>query len=86
MTLEVHRAIRKAEAHKQKEFKMNTSKTTKAAAVNSAAWYLRKHDFLILDTNWHCNDGTIDIAATEDDSPVIVQVKQVNSKDSAFAP
>ena len=65
---------------------MNTSKTTKAAAVNSAAWYLRKHDFLILDTNWHCNDGTIDIAATEDDSLVIVQVKQANSKDSAFAP
>ena len=81
-----YRAIRQAEAHKQKEFKMNTTKTSKVAAVNSAAWYLRRHDFLILDTNWHCNDGTIDIVATEDDNLVIVEVKPVDSKNGAFAP
>ena len=65
---------------------MNTLKTTKAAAINSAAWYLRRHNFQILDTSWHCNDGIIDIVATEDDCLVITEVNFVNSKNNAFAP
>ena len=74
LTLEVHRAIRKAEAHKQKEFKMNTTETSQRALI-SAAWYLRRHDFVILEQNWECKNVTADIIALERDALVFVYVE-----------
>ena len=44
-------------------------------AVISASWYLRKHDYVILDTDWECNFGTIDIVALDEDCLVFVDVK-----------
>ena len=83
LTLEVHRAIRKAEAHKQKEFKMNTTETNQRALI-SAAWYLRRHDFVILEQNWECKNGTADIIAMERDALVFVKVEEVTDDDKAF--
>ena len=53
-------------------------------AVISASWYLRKHDYLILDTDWECNFGTVDIVAMDRDCLVFVEVKCRTSIDNGF--
>ena len=80
-----YRAIRKAEAHKQKEFKMNTT-DTKARFNLAAAWYLRRHDMQILKQNWECEQGTIDIVAMDNNCLVIVEVTEIEDKENAFTP
>lgn len=64
---------------------MNTTETVTNRIVISAAWYLRRHEFKILEQNWECKKGKIDIVAIDRNCLVIVSVKEATSKDSAFA-
>lgn len=50
----------------------------------SAAWYLRRHDFVILDTNWKCNFGEVDIVGMDKDCLVFVEVKTRSSMNQGF--
>ena len=50
----------------------------------SAAWYLRRHDYVILDTDWACNFGTVDIVAMDRNCLVFVEVKSRASFDKGF--
>ena len=50
----------------------------------SAAWYLRRHDYVILDTNWRCNFGEVDIVAMDRDCLVFVEVKTRSSMNQGF--
>lgn len=50
----------------------------------SAAWYLRRHEFVILDTNWRCNFGEVDIVAMDKDCLVFVEVKTRSSMNQGF--
>lgn len=40
-----------------------------------AADHLSTHGFAVLDRNWHCRDGEIDLVAREGDCLVVVEVK-----------
>ena len=61
-------------------------KGTLAQRANlSAAWYLRRsREFVILDTDWACNFGTVDIVAMDKDCLVFVEVRCCNSFDDGF--
>ena len=48
-----------------------TGKRGEAAAIR----FLKKRGYSILDTNYHCRSGEIDIVAREKDSIVFVEVK-----------
>ena len=50
----------------------------------SAAWYLRRHDYVILDTNWRSNFGEVDIVAMDRDCLVFVEVKTRSSMNQGF--
>ena len=50
----------------------------------SAAWYLKNHDFVILDTNWRCSYGEVDIVAMDDGCLVFVEVKTRSSMAQGF--
>ena len=50
----------------------------------SAAWYLRRHEYVILDTNWKCNYGEVDIVAMDRDCLVFVEVKTRSSFEQGF--
>lgn len=65
---------------------MNTLETTNQRIKISAAWYLRRHDFQILEENWECKKGTIDIVAIDKNCLVIVEVTEATSEDNAFMP
>ena len=57
----------------------------KARVVLAAAWYLRKHDFIILDTGWKCNFGEVDIVAMEDGCLTFIEVNEVKGEFKADA-
>ena len=67
---------------------METISTTKemnqSRGVISAAWYLRRHDFVILDTNWSCHAGTADIVAMDADCLTFVEVTTSKNIDDGF--
>ena len=50
----------------------------------SAAWYLRRHGFVILDTNWRCSYGEVDIVGMEEDCLVFVEVKTRSTMAQGF--
>jgi putative endonuclease len=52
-----------------------------------AADYLRKHHYEILETNWHCTYGEIDIIARFSDQLIFVEVRthHAANTESAFA-
>lgn len=50
------------------------------AGENRAADYLRARGYAILDRNWRCAQGEIDIVATRDDVLSIVEVKTRRSE------
>lgn len=45
------------------------------AGEQRATEYLRTHGYAILDRNWRCDQGEIDIVATVDDVLCVVEVK-----------
>lgn len=45
------------------------------AGEDRAAAYLQSLDYRILDRNWRCRDGEIDVVAEHNDQLVIVEVK-----------
>lgn len=54
---------------------------------NLAEQYLITHNFQILERNWHCNFGEIDIIAKDQTHLVFIEVRTRHSKttESAFA-
>ena len=53
--------------------------------VLTAAWNLSKrHGYVILDTEWKCNFGTVDIVAMDRDCLVFIEVKARSSFDKGF--
>jgi len=54
-----------------------------ALAVN----YLRQHNYTIIETNWHCSHGELDIITQLNDLWVFVEVRtrRSHSTESAFA-
>jgi putative endonuclease len=50
-----------------------------------AVAYLRRHGYQILDTNWHCRSGEIDIVAQKDETVVFVEVRSRHAVDTAPA-
>ncbi|HLP23273.1 MAG TPA: YraN family protein [Microbacteriaceae bacterium] len=54
---------------------MNTRIALGAAGESLAAAYLESHELRILERNWRCHAGEIDIVATQHSELVIVEVK-----------
>lgn len=52
-----------------------TSKELGTLGENLACCFLERQDFEILDRNWKCPDGEVDIIASKDDETVFVEVK-----------
>lgn len=52
-----------------------TSKELGTLGENLACCFLERQDFEILDRNWKCSDGEVDIIASKDDETVFVEVK-----------
>lgn len=50
----------------------------------SAAWYLRRHDYVILDTDWTCEAGSVDLVAMDRDCLTFVEVTTSASFDNGF--
>jgi putative endonuclease len=52
-----------------------------------AAEYLKRKDYTILATNWHCKNGEIDIVAQKATTLIFVEVRtrHADSTESAFA-
>ena len=51
---------------------------------NVAIWYLRRHDYVVLDTNWRCSFGEVDIVAMDSDCLVFTEVKTRSSFAQGF--
>lgn len=62
---------------------MNTT-TTSSAKIFVSKNYLRKQNMSILDTEWRCKGGVIDIVAKDEDSLVFVEVKPIIGSDEDF--
>jgi putative endonuclease len=54
---------------------MRTKNTVGRYGEDLAARYLRTQGFVVLERNWRCESGEIDIVAREDDTLVICEVK-----------
>ena len=50
-----------------------------------AAEYLKRQDYTILATNWHCKNGEIDIVAQKADTLVFVEVRTRRSESTEGA-
>lgn len=67
------------EATDNVELKMNTQ-TLGLRGENLAAQYLKEKDYIILETNWHCRLGEIDIVAQTGATYVFCEVKTRRGK------
>ena len=50
-----------------------------------AAEYLKRKGYVIIDTNWHCTYGELDIIARQENTLVFVEVKTTRSTTSEYA-
>lgn len=59
---------------------MSTTTIEKRASISSigvemANYYLKNNDFEILESNWKCESGKVDLIVREDDDLVFIEVK-----------
>lgn len=64
---------------------MSTKKNTGNHGEKLAADHLRQHGYTILDTNWHCPFGELDIIARKEHVIVFVEVRVRQQIDDALA-
>ncbi|MGA1812402.1 YraN family protein [Frondihabitans sp. 4ASC-45] len=55
--------------------KKNTNQEVGALGEEAAAVHLAERGYRILDRNWRCPEGEVDIVAEDDDYVVVVEVK-----------
>ena len=60
---------------------MNTSRSLGARGESAAVRYLVRLGWTILDRNWRCREGELDIVAHDGSRPVVCEVKTRSSTD-----
>ncbi|MHA0855945.1 YraN family protein [Paenibacillus sp. CMAA1364] len=60
--------------------KKDTRKQKGAAGEEHAAIYLEEQGYKIVDRNWRCRSGEIDIVARKEDSLIIVEVRSQSGR------
>ncbi|MEG0376751.1 MAG: YraN family protein [Raoultibacter sp.] len=60
------------------------NKTLAERGVNAGARFIERRGFKILETEWSCSEGSIDIVAEDDNDLVFIEVKTRKSSGEGF--